>query len=255
MICVFLAFLCWGCAGMKDATRQPKISTPSFTPVDPNHLLNTLGGVNADLTSFKGLGKITIKRANGLQITRVAWAGYLEEKLRIEILGPGGRPISSVAYDGSRFYLSLHSENRFYQRQSRHADLGRLLSIPISVKDALSILSGKAPLLGRAEATIERNASENAVVLTLEKGWLKKRTGKIYLRNDLKTIWKYELYEAKEKLVYRVEFLKYRRIENYLLPVSLLFSDGLHTTIQIEADRIWPDPDLPSSIFSLKPPG
>ncbi len=190
-----------------------------------------------------------------LQSTRVVWAGYQTEKLRLEILGIGGRPFSSVVYDGTRLYLSLHSEGRFYQKQTRQADLSRLMSMPITVHDLLCILAGRVPLLKNATLAYAKTPSGKQTVLLLKKGWFRKRTAKIYLREDMKTVWKYELFQGKDTLLYRVEFLSRGRFGNYHLPDALLFSNDLQTRIQIDVDNIWPDATLPASVFVLKAPG
>jgi outer membrane biogenesis lipoprotein LolB len=249
---VFMLLL--GCAGLKDpGTIKPE--SASIAAMDPASIFAHLEQTNAGLTSFKGIGKIKIWKAGGLQSTRVVWAGYQTEKLRLEILGAGGRPFSSVVYDGSQFFLSLHSERRFYQKHTRRADLNRLMSMPVTVQDVLAILAGRVPLLKNATMTLENDPSGKSVALLLEKGWFKKQTGKIYLREDMKTVWNYELFQGKDTLVYRVEFLSRRPYGDYQLPDTLLFSNDLQTRIQIDVDNIWPDANLPPSVFILKPPG
>ena len=255
--CGAILFLVFGCAGFKDpGAIKPIQPTPkSATEIDPRFVVANLEKTNFGLTSFKGIGKIKIWNSDALQSTRVVWAGYKTEKLRLEILGLGGRPFSSVVYDGNRLYLSLHSERRFYQKQTRKADLSRLISIPITVHDVLTILAGRVPLLKNASLTIEKEPSGDGYILLLKKEWPRKRIDKIYLREDMKTVWKYELFQEKNTLLYRVEFLSRRPYGDYLLPDTLLFSDDLQTRIRIDVDNIWPDAKLPSSVFVLKPPG
>ena len=255
--CCTAMLLFSGCAGLKEP-GAPKPMPPSAklsTEIDPEQVMADLKRINAGLTSFKGLGRIKIWKADGLQSTRMVWAGHLSEQLRLEILDAGGRPFSSVVYDGSRFYLSLHSESRFYQKKTRHADLSRLVSLPISVRDALVILAGRVPLLKDAVARIEKDTPANQHVLILTKGWPKKQTAKIYLHEDMKTAWKYELYQGRDTLLYRVDFLGFRRYGDYLLPAALMFSNGEQTRIRIDVDNIWPDATLPPSVFILRPPG
>jgi len=255
--CGAILFLLLGCAGLKDpGVIKPMQPVPdSAMKIDPEALVAMLEQTNSGLRSFKGIGKIKIWNSNGLKSTRLVWAGYQTEKLRLEILGVGGRPFSSFVYDGNRFYLSLHSERRFYQKQTRKADLHRLVSIPITVHDTLSILAGRVPLLKNAALTLEKESSGNQYILLLKQGWFRQRTGKIYLREDMKTVWKYELFQGKNTLLYRVEFLSRRRYGDYQLPDALLFSNDLQSRIRIDVDNIWPDATLSSSVFVLKPPG
>jgi len=250
--CCAIFFLLFGCAGLKEPDTHLKMPTPA---IDPVSVVSFLEKINHDLSSIKGIGRIKIWNMGRLQSTRVAWAGFRSEKLRLEVLGVGGRPLSSVAFDGNHFYLSLHAESQFFQKQTRHADLKRLIFIPLPVKDALTILSGRVPLLSKASARLEKEPADNRYVLTMTKGWLNKRTAKIYLQPDMQTVWKYELYGANNKLRYRVEYLQRKQYGTYQLPVTLLFSDDHDTRIQIDADRLWPNAELKSTTFDLRPPG
>ena len=176
--CCALIVLIWGCAGHKHTKFQP--SLPSSVPTaDPESVVANLEQINRELISFKGIGKIKIWKQDSLQSTRIAWAGFRSEKLRLEILGIAGRPLSSVAFDGSRFYLSLHAENRFYQKQTRDADLRRLISIPITIQDTLSILSGRVPLWENASVSLIEQPHKDAYVLVMKKKWFGTKTAKI----------------------------------------------------------------------------
>ena len=225
------------------------------TEIDPASIMAVLEQINSGLTSFKGIGRIKIWKPEGLQSTRIAWAGDETQKMRIEILGIGGRPFSSVVYDGSRLSVFLHSEGRFYQKQTRQADLKGLISLPLSVDDAHTILAGRVPLLENATLTLEKEASGNQHVLILSKGWFRKKTGKIYLREDMKTVWKYELFQGEDTLLYRVEFLSRKQYGDYQIPDVLVFSNDLQTRLRIDVDSVWLDVNLSPSVFILKPPG
>lgn len=257
LICGVALFLFFGCANLKDsATIKPSQPvTKQGKEIDPVSIMAVLKQTNSELTSFKGIGRIKIWRPEGLQSTRVVWAGDKTQKMRIEILGIGGRPFSSVVYDGSRLSVSLHSEGRFYQKQTRQADLKRLISLPLTVRDAHTLLAGRVPLLENATLIMEREPSGNQHILVLSKGWFRKKIGKIYLREDMKTVWKYELFQGEDTLLYRVEFLSRKQYGNYQIPDVLVFSNDLQTRLRIDVDSIWPDVNLPPSVFILKPPG
>lgn len=253
--CSVALFFLLGCAGFRDPGAIKPIPVPPAMEIDTASVLARLEQTNSRLSSFKGIGRIKIWKPDGQQSTRVVWAGYQTEKLRLEILGVGGRPFSSIVYDGSRLYLSLHSENRFYQKRTREADLSRLISLPVTIQDLLTILAGRVPLLKHATPSLIKDPTGSQYVLFLTKGWLKKRTGKIYLREDMKTVWKYELFQGTDTLLYRVEFLHLKPYGDYQLPDTLLFSNDLQTKIRIDVDNIWPDAKLPASVFVLEPPG
>ena len=250
--CAFI-LLFWGCAGLKETTFQPPLPA-HVQAVDPEALVQKLEQVNHDLISIKGIGKIKIWKRNRLQSTRIAWAGFRLQKLRIEILGMTGRPLSSFAFDGSQIYLSLYAENRFLQKHSRRANLDQLISIPITIPDTLAILSGRVPLWENVSSHLEMQPHQDTYVLTVKKKWFGKQTAKIFLRNDLITVYRYELYGPRNKLRYRVNYLERKQYGTFQLPTLFEISDDQQTRIQITAERIWPDAEISHETFALKPP-
>jgi len=250
--CALFAFI-WGCTGLKETKRHPPLPA-NVSTVEPESVLESLEQINRELISFKGIGKIKIWNRNGLQSTRFAWAAYRPEKLRLEILGLAGRPLSSVAFDGRQFYLSLHAENKFYQKQTRNANLKRLISIPISLSDTLTILAGRVPLWENASASLAEQSHGDSNILILKTKWFRKQTAKIYLRDDFHTVYQFESYGSASKLRYRVNYLKRKQYDKYQLPELLEITDDRQNRIQISVDRIWPDAEIPPETFIMKPP-
>jgi len=252
--CCVLIIFSWGCAGLKETKHQPPL--PLQIPgADPATIIENLTRINRELISFKGLGKIKIWRSHGHQSTRIAWAGSHSQKLRVEILGVTGRPLSALAFDGSRFYLSLHTEKRFYQKQTRHASLERLISIPISISDTIAIMAGRLPLWEDSSGSLTVNPSHpDTYLLTIRKGWFRKQTAKIYLREDMHTVYQFELYGSRNQLQYRVTYLKQGQYDQFRLPALLQISDDQHNRVQISAERIWPNAEMAAETFILKPP-
>jgi len=251
--CGALFLLIWGCAGLKETKIQPPLPADAPT-ADPASVVENLAQINRDLISFKGIGKIKIWKPNGLQSTRIVWAGYRSQKLRIEILGIAGRPLSSVAFDGNQFYLSLHTENKFYQKQTRNANLKRLISIPITIADTLTVLAGRVPLWENASVSLTATPKQGSYVLILKKKWFKNQTAKIYLRDDLHTVDQFELYGSRNELRYRVKYIERKQYDRYQLPTLFQISDDQQNRIQIKVERIWPDAEISSETFNLKPP-
>ncbi len=252
--CCALIVLLWGCAGLQETKVEPPLSTPS-TEADAETVMQNLERVNRDLISFKGIGKIKIWQHDSLQSTRIVWAGHRLHKLRIEILGIAGQPLSAFAFDGSHFYLALHAENRFFQKQTRRANLKRLITIPLTVPDTLAILTGRVPLWENASTSLVKQPQRESYLFTLQKKHgFRNQIAKIYLHNDLRTVYQYELYENHNELSYRVQFLERKQYGAYQLPALLQISDDQQNRIQIAADRIWPDADISSETFVLKPP-
>ena len=189
-----------------------------------------------------------------MQSARAVFAGYHTEKLRFEILGLSGQPITSFAYDSTWLYLTQYAENRFYRKRIPNADLNRLLNIPIKINTINLLLSGQVPIIDHASAQLERETSGNTYVLLLQGRWWQRQQEKIYFSADMKTVWKYEMFEGSKEPIYRLEIKDYKNYQGYQIPqkVEILGRNG--AKLLLEVDRYWANADVEGSLFVLKPP-
>lgn len=256
---ILLGVLLITCGCSRLHTKTSPETTAAFFETDSKQtreMMQLLAGRNICLKTFKSIGKIRIRLAdeNVLQSARGVWAGDNADRLRIEVLGLTGQPWTSFAYDGNWIYLLQHTENRFYKHRSLKADLQRLISLPIQVSDILILLSGRAPIRYSSGARLMRHRLEDEYVLIFEKGWRRKQNERIYLRDDGKTFWKYEQFNQKKRLLYRVELFDVREYDGFQIPQKLIFSDESMVRLEISIKNFWPNVDVPSTLFVLSPP-
>jgi hypothetical protein len=253
---IFIFLLC-GCSRFNRKFAEPLQPEPFIEdPQLTSHVLASLKHTNMNLKSFKGIGRITSGGGpQALQRARAVFAGYQAEKLRFEVLGLSGQPITSIAYDGTWFYLAQHSENRFYRKRFPNADLNQLLNIPIKINTINLLLSGQVPMIDHVSAQLEREPSGNAYVLLLKRGWWRwRQQEKIYLTADMKTVWKYEMFEASDKPVYCVEIKDIENYQGYQVPKTIEILGENGTKFMLEVVRYWANADVEMSLFVLKPP-
>ena len=85
---------------------------PKGSPVLPgsnipaDQFVKNILGINDKLETFQGVGKFRLYSRQGLLTSRVAWIGDKNSKLRIEVLGPGGRSQASFAAMATGFMPS-----------------------------------------------------------------------------------------------------------------------------------------------------
>jgi hypothetical protein len=255
VLLIILALLC-GCSHF-DRKRSGVPSADSHPEGIPSalHIVSSLKKTNAGLKSYKGIGRI--KFGNGdrkNQRMRTVFAGYNAEKLRFEILGLSGQPITSIAHDGTWFYLAEFAASRFYRKRLPDADLEQLINIPIKINTINSLLSGQVPMIDHASASLEFEPSGNGFVLLLKKGWWFRQQEKIYLYHDLKTAWKYEMFEGEDDLVYRLKITDFKNYQGYQIPQMIEFVGREGATLWLEIERYWVNADVDMSLFVLKPP-
>jgi hypothetical protein len=254
-IIIFIVLLC-GCGHFnRNITETEPLASRFEDPQLTSHVVTSLKRTNTGLKSFKGIGRI--KFGGGPQVmqsARTVFAGYHTEKLRFEILGLSGQPITSFAYDSSWFYLTQYAENSFYRKRIPNADLDRLLNIPIKIYTINLLLSGQVPMIDHVSAQLERESSGNTYILLLQGRWWQRQQEKIYLSADMKTAWKYEMFKGSEEPIYRMEIKDFKNYQGYQIPqkVEVLGRDG--ATIFLEVDRYWANADVEEALFILKPP-
>jgi hypothetical protein len=252
---IILVLLC-GCSHFD--RKSTGIHSTASLPKDVQsalYVVSSLKQTNASLKSYKGIGRIKIGNAfRVMQSTRTVFAGYHAQKLRFEILGLSGQPITSVAHDGTWFYMAEFTANRFYRKQFPNADLDRLINIPIKIDTINSLLSGQIPMIDHASARLEIEPSGNGYILHLQKGWWFRQHEKIYLSTDMKTAWKYEMFEGKDELLYRLKIASFKNFQGYQIPQQIEFTGKDGTKMWLEIDRYWANADVDMSLFVLKPP-
>lgn len=248
---ISLTLIATGCSTLKQRAEGPLALSSS---PEAEALFSRLQSRNSSLRSFKGTGRMRIKGTSGIQQARLMWAGYLNEKLRLEIMGATGQPVFSFANDGERIYLISHTENQFYSKRDSNANLEKLISLPITVSACLDLLAGrmpsKAPLLPMAVQGEEKG--EQILIL---KG-LDRKTGdrKIFidaLSGDIRQI---EVFDTDGNLAYRAEFVHMQTVSGFKVPGELQISNGDQASLQLVVERFWPNAPVSERLFVLAKP-
>jgi hypothetical protein len=248
-----LACLLLNCA----AVRPSKELT--VTPVERSaqvyELLNTLKTQNDTLVNFKGIGTITI-RQNGLTQfdQRVAWIGEKPLKFSIAVL-ISGYPSVKLATDGRwLYYLEVQGQDtRFRKISTSDPDLKRLISIPISVSDVISFLSGRVPLMAFDSITFVQETSNQDPVLLLTDRWWGVRQ-KIFYNKTLSEVQRVDVFSRSGTLIYRAEVDRTQRVNDFQVPQRLRLYNDDGIDFQLDIHRYWVNVDVSPSVFVLTPP-
>jgi len=250
-ILIGLILVTTGCA-----TLRPREEGPSGMASSPEAeaLFNRLQVQNTHLQSFKGTGRLRIKDVKGIQQVRLMWAGFENEKLRLEIMGTIGQPIFSFASDGERIYLISHTENRFYSKRETNANLEKLIALPITVSACLDLMAGRIPLEAHLMPMAVQEKKESQQVLVLESTDRKKGGQQIFIDTASGNVHQVEAYDRDEILVYRAEFVRMQRVSGFDVPRELRLSNGDNASLQLVVDRFWPNVPVSAELFKLANP-
>ena len=214
-------------------------------------LLATINQRNKSLRSVKGIGKIKLWGEKGSQVTRLAWLGSSDGRLRVEVLGLSGQPVVKFIYDGKRFFFLSHIDQQFYQKTCLDPDLNPLTGIDIKVSEIVLFLSGGIPIHDHDTVLLQHLGAGEGYVLIFKKKWLWV-VEKIYLDESLSVVNKVEAYNWRGML-YRAVLAQTRNINNHAIPFNIVISTDSKEGFSIAADRCWTDITVLPEMFSIDP--
>jgi len=234
------------------AACHPRISTE---PIEGDHpaerLLARLYTRNQNLQTFKGIGSIRLWHGAGAQTARIAWMAALDGRIRIEILGPSGRPLIKLAYDGESFYYRRAADEGVRQRNIRNPSLDRVIDVPVTLRELVFFLAGRFPLYENHEVRFAQSGSRPADRLILTHG-LSGLREVLRLSGGHERLDSVSLYRG-DTLRYQVKLSDYRQMDGFWIPSRLVFSSARSAGFEIRVERFWPNTAVSASRFVIGP--
>jgi len=245
LVLTCLAFL-GACAGMKKTPVLPGMP-------DPENIVEQIKHNVTSLEDFKGISRFTHVNDGQMQSGRIAFAVSLPDKLRVEMLGPFGQPLISLASNGSKLYLYIRSKDLFKSGIQFRSTLKKILGMPISIPELNAILAGYVPVADYYRAQIKpwsitRNGPNSGWELSLKSrfGRIKE---KIWLGLDKKTVIKATLYSSSGDELYTVFPLDN---PNKADTIRVLGPEG--ASITLEPQKFWENTHVDKTQFIIKRP-
>jgi hypothetical protein len=253
IIPLIAAVLISGCAVFRPA-RELEIIPAEKT----NQIRDLLSGIetqNASLNNFKGIGNLQIRQNNRLRLDeRVAWIGEKPVKFSIAVL-ISGYPVVKMATDGEwLYYLEVHGQDTTFRKfPASDPSLKKLISIPISASDVITLLAGQIPMPQFDSAVLTEEETPPGYVLDLKEKWWGIRQ-KIYYDRSFSKVHRIDVFQRSGTLKYRAEIENRQSINGFQVPLRLrlITSDGADCLLSIE--RYWANVDVPPTVFVLTPP-
>ena len=246
---LWLAIAMWvsGCGTLIQPPSQILPESPEVTTI-----LQDLRHVNAGLLTFKGTGKLKLWKNDRVQVVRSAWSGARPDKIRIVIQAITGYPVASMAADGKWFYLLSYSQDSFYKAEVQNPDLEKLVSIPVTAADVISLVSGIVPIRSYQSSALMQLPTENGYVLSL-KGERGIDIEKIYLDQTKRQVRSIEMFTLKGKPSYRVNFSGETEMDGFRVPARFVFSNDEGSGFQLDMDKFWPNAPVSPDMFVITP--
>jgi hypothetical protein len=249
LLCLAVAVWITGCSTLIRTT--PQVVTLPESP-EVTEILLRFRQNNTELSTFKGTGKIRLWKNEKVQVVRTAWTGARPDKIRIVIQGVTGFPVASMAADGAWFYLLSYSQNSFYKSETRNPDLEKLVSIPVTAADIISLVSGAVPIRPYRSSKLVQMPAETGYILSLM-GGKGADVEKIHLDQSRTKVRSIEMFTPKGPLAYRVDLNGETEVDGFRIPERLVFSNDDGSGFQLDVDRFWPNAPVSSDMFVITP--
>jgi hypothetical protein len=234
----------------------PRRPAPVLTgPPTPEALavLHALDGANAGLRSFKGLGNARVRRDGRAQGVRIAWLAERPDRLRVEILGPHGNPVASLADDGRQLSIRSYADGTLDHVTSSQAGLERLLAVAIRSDEVIALLAGRAPSMPYRTAGLIPGASGGARLRLFDRhGAIVQQ---VELAADGANPRQVEAYDGNQRLRFTARLEDFQQQGAYRLPRRLTLNAASGAEVTLEIEQQWTDIAIDATRFVLSLPG
>ena len=224
-------------------------------PADPaaTALLSRLEQTNRSLTQFKCIGRMVLRGDDqAVQSFRVAIAGQLNDRLRMDLLAPFGGAIGSVASDGQWLYVVMHSPREYHRKALGSGSLLQFTHIDIHVAQLVEILLGRVPVDDDLSARLDRAESGSTPQLRLVDAWGRIRQEIILdeTMQPVQAVW----FDRRQRPFLTLILSGHRHIDEFVLPerIELIGVDGRR--ISLSLPHYEANAPLQPGLFSLPPP-
>ncbi len=254
-VCLGAAVVLAGCAGLPLPKTEPETGADEAAGrAEASAILESLQKRNERLKSFKGIGRLTVRKDGKVQMDeRIAWIGAAPLQLSV-VLFASGFPAVRMASDGEWLYFQDGQDPSEAVKKFRSADpdLKRLLSIPIQASDIIALLCGRIPIREHRTAKVQPLQPGSGHVLLLSRSWGVNQ--KIFLDEKRSEVRQSEVYDISGKLVYQANFLEMQLVDGYRVPKRLVVSGDEDAVVQLVVEKYWANAPVESSMFVLAPP-
>ena len=212
-----------------------------------------LRSTNADLTRFKCVGKIIISGPQQpVQSFRVAMAGQLSDRLRIDMFAPFGGSAGTVSSDGNHLFLVRHPSREYYKRRYGSGSLQRMIQINVTVGDLLELLVGRLPMDDgwSARLTSDENEAHPHLVLVDRWGRPRQRVTIDDSMHPVASVW----FDGHQNPIYFLTVTGTQIIDGFVLPKRIDLSGASGERVSVTLDRYEANAHFDERLFILAPP-
>ena len=209
-------------------------------------IISRIRRCNAQITTSKGTGELTLIRGLAVEKYKTAWAAQSPNRLRMTLL-MSGHPVETIASTGQWVTFVSHTgTHKPHSAVSTDPDLSRYMGIPLRLSELVGLLLGKVPQrpFDRAWTLPERPdtvfASQSFTSQIQE-----------WVTNENEVITRYRVLDKKMNPIFGIGFSEFFQRDDFNLPGRITIEKGGQRIMEISLKNIMPNIPVKESVFRL----
>jgi hypothetical protein len=256
-VCAILAIIPFisGCGtGLRWWRRpEPTAHAPLHVTRQALDAVATVRTRNQGLESVKGIGRVRVVADGRRQSLRIAWMVRLPDCLRIEVLGPYGRPVASLATDGRDLYLRDYGDGRFYRKSLGPGDsLRDLIPLDLRPDELIALLTGRIAVQPFDGAELTAEAHDGLWVILSRSG--RGVVQRIHLDGSGRFASGVEVLETDGSIRYAADLKAEMAAGEFRVPEELILRGSDGALVTLNAEQVWDNPVVDRARFVLEAP-
>ncbi|MDD9303973.1 MAG: DUF4292 domain-containing protein [Desulfobacter sp.] len=205
---------------------------------------------NAQVTTSKGIGRLTLNNGTQKEQFKMAWAAQAPNRLRLTLL-LSGHLFETIAASGDWVSFVSHTgRHKRHSAVSTDPDLAPYIQIPMRLSQMIALLLGRVPVREADRAWV---SEKNPDLILAGKSFFSTLQSIEFNRQG--QVSEYRLMDKEKHLIFGIRYKDYTPQKGVLMPSAILIYDPSGRTIEIALPRIIPNAPVKESMFRLTIPG
>ncbi len=226
------------------ATLGPQFGKQTDTHAED--IINRIQAFNAQISTSKGTGELTMTRGFRRETYKIAWAAQAPNRLRMTVL-MSGHPVETIASTGQWVTFVSHTgAHKPHSAASADPDLDPYINIPLRLSELVSLLLGRVPecpfdrawILPEKPDTIFASQSLSPKIQE-------------FLTDETGIPMRYQVLDKKMNVIFGIWYSQFFIRDHFILPGVITIKDGDKRAMEISFKNFMPNIPVKESIFRL----
>lgn len=222
---------------------------PQFEKQADTHaqdIINRTQAFNAQISTSRGTGVLTLTRGLGRERYKMAWAAQSPNRLRMTLL-MSGHPVETIASTGQRVTFVSHTgAHKPHSTLSADPDLDPYINIPLRLSELVSLFLGKVPGRPFDRAWILPEKPDTVFASRLFSSKIQE-----FLTDETGRTIRYRVLDKKMNVIFGIWYSQFFMRDNFILPGVITIKDRDQRAMKITLKNLMPNIPVKESVFRL----